>query len=587
MFRISAKFPFIIVALSFLAAFVTGLVAYQHSSNELQQAAERQLTALVETRKSNLESFLKSISAEITLLARSGFTNKALINFNEGWKDLGKRPDNYLAKHYIGDNHLQQKEKLDNPKDGSKYSSWHAQYQPEFRKTLRAFGYHDIFLISLSGNLIYSVIKENDFATNLDAGVWQDTNLAKAFKKAINPATNNALVLEDFAKYLPSNEIPAAFMATSVLDKNKNPIGVFAIQLPIQRINELMQVTAGMGKTGETYIVGSDFLMRSDSRFEKNSTILKTKVSTVSVKKALANEAGVHIINDYRGVSVLSAYIPFDFLGTKWAIIAEIDEDEVFAPIQEMQNFMLIAGIVIGIIIAVLGVIFARHLSQPIQSIAIATQRLANDEMETEVPSKMRADEIGDLARAVQTFKDRAQVGAEMEKTLEKKEAQLQETLNNMSEGLLLIGSDLKIEVFNDKVEQLLELPPNFLTTNTPIAKILEFQAERGDFGEGDIAQLVTEKLNDRTEHSIEERLNGKVLDLYRHFTPEGVVVIFNDITAERNATVTLNQKVEELELFNNMAVGRELKMIELKRQINQLLEEKGSKARYEEVDSL
>ena len=203
------------------------------------------------------------------------------------------------------------------------------------------------------------------------------------------------------------------------------------------------------------------------------------------------------------------------------------------------------------------------------------------------MPSKMRADEIGDLARAVQTFKDRAQVGAEMEKTLEKKEAQLQETLNNMSEGLLLIGSDLKIEVFNDKVEQLLELPPNFLTTNTPIAKILEFQAERDDFGEGDIAQLVTEKLNDRTEHSIEERLNGKVLDLYRHFTPEGVVVIFNDITAERNATVTLNQKVEELELFNNMAVGRELKMIELKRQINQLLEEKGSKARYEEVDSL
>ncbi|MBT7267623.1 MAG: cache domain-containing protein [Rhodospirillaceae bacterium] len=72
-----------------MAAFVTGLVAYQHSSNELQQAAERQLTALVETRKSNLESFLKSISAEITLLARSGFTNKALINFNEGWKDLG------------------------------------------------------------------------------------------------------------------------------------------------------------------------------------------------------------------------------------------------------------------------------------------------------------------------------------------------------------------------------------------------------------------------------------------------------------------------------------------------------------------
>jgi len=444
MLRISTKFPFIIVALSLIAAFITGLVAYRESSHELQLAAQRQLTALVETRRSNLNTFINSVTAEIELLAGTRSVKQAMLEFTKGWKELGPTANAHLIRHYISLNRRESKELLADAGDGSLYSKVHRNFHPDFRKTLQSFGYHDVFLIDPAGNLLYTVVKEIDFATNLTAGQWQNSSLARAFQIAIRSPNPTTLVFEDFEKYQPSNGAPAAFLAKPILDDNQQALGVLAIQLPTERLNKIMQVTSGMGKSGETYIVGPDLLMRSDSRFSKKSTILKTKVETSSVKNALNNEAGVHIVKDYRGISVLSAYIPLRVVDTNWAILAEIDEAEVLAPIKNMQDFMIIAGIIIGIIIAVLGTIFARHLSNPIKSIALATQKLANDELSTEIPSMSRSDEIGELARAVQTFKDRAQTSVEMEQALEIKEAQLQEVLNRMSDGILLIWSSPK-----------------------------------------------------------------------------------------------------------------------------------------------
>jgi len=60
-----------------------------------------------------------------------------------------------------------EKHKLDFARDGSRYSQAHRHYHPWFRKLLEERGYYDIFLISTDGDVIYSVFKELDYATNL------------------------------------------------------------------------------------------------------------------------------------------------------------------------------------------------------------------------------------------------------------------------------------------------------------------------------------------------------------------------------------------------------------------------------------
>jgi methyl-accepting chemotaxis protein len=168
-------------------------------------------------------------------------------------------------------------------------------------------------LISARGDILYTVAKEIDFATNLKTGPYRKSPLAEVFRRVMT-APNDEVDFSDFARYRPSNDEPAAFAAYAVR-KGDEVVGVFAVQIPAEPLNELMQFTHNMGQTGETYLVGPDGLMRSQSRFIKEPTLLRTKVENASVRDGLKSESGAHIVPDYRGIPVLSVYSPVDVGG--------------------------------------------------------------------------------------------------------------------------------------------------------------------------------------------------------------------------------------------------------------------------------
>lgn len=149
----------------------------------------------------------------------------------------------------------------------------------------------------------------------------------------------------DFEPYISSNLAPSAFIAVTITD-GFNITGILALQIPIDQINAIMMERAGLGKTGETYIVGNDKFMRSDSRFSDKRTILVNKIDTEGVRAALSGASNCKIIKDYRGSDVLSAYAPLNIKDIHWTIIAEIDKNEAFyaAMLLKKWNFIIGAG---------------------------------------------------------------------------------------------------------------------------------------------------------------------------------------------------------------------------------------------------
>jgi methyl-accepting chemotaxis protein len=100
-----------------------------------------------------------------------------------------------------------------------------------------------------------------------------------------------------------------------------------------------------MGRSGETYLVGSDHRMRSDSRFSEESTTLETLVESTTVERGLARETGVAFTDDYRAVPVLSAYGTFSLDGFDWAVMAEIDREEVFESVADLRLSIPVLGV--------------------------------------------------------------------------------------------------------------------------------------------------------------------------------------------------------------------------------------------------
>lgn len=263
-----------------------------------------------------------------------------------------------LQNTFIADNPapLGEKDSLTAVNNGSQYSTYHKKYHPYFRDFLQRFGFYDIFLVDADGVVVYSVYKELDYATSLKNGPYADSGLARAYKAAITATDDNFYTIEDFTVYTPSYEDVAGFMATPIYE-NGTKIGAFIFQMPIEQINKIMTfdagwVKAGLGTSGETYLVGPDMLARSESRFfiqdkasyikalkasgeidDKTANLIDTRASTLGLKSiktkgskaAIAGEEGYGVFPNYRNVSVLSAYSPIDIAGLHWAILAEIN----------------------------------------------------------------------------------------------------------------------------------------------------------------------------------------------------------------------------------------------------------------------
>jgi methyl-accepting chemotaxis protein len=336
---------------------------------------------------------------------------------------------------------LGSKQLLDNLDAPTSYSLSHKKYHGVFRSFIERFGYYDLFLVDYkSGDIVYSVFKELDYATSLRDGPYADTGIGEAFKLAAAATDKDFAGLTDFESYLPSYNAPASFIATAIHNDIGEKIGVLILQMPVDRINEVMTYggkwqESGFGNSGESFLVGQDFTMRSNSRFlvedqasylqlmkevgtpetaifnmgAKNTTIGFQSVKTKGVEAALKGGAGFAYYPDYRNIDVLSAYKPLDILWLRGAIVSEIDKEEAFLPIVVLKKTVKDLTITVVVVSVILGLIAAWFLAltilSPIKKITLSVEGLAKGEGDlTKRMDESGNDEISDLSRSLNVF---------------------------------------------------------------------------------------------------------------------------------------------------------------------------------------
>lgn len=348
----------------------------------------------------------------------------------------------HFQQHYISDNPhpLGSKDALISDKSGSTYDNVHKTYHVVFKDYIEHFGYYDIFLVDAStGFVVYSAFKELDYATSLTSGPYAQSGLADAYRGALALDDSKTSYLTDFRSYLPSYDAQAAFVSSPIAQNGKT-IGVLVMQLPLDRIDNIMThhqdwVEAGFGLSGETYLVGADTLMRSNSRFlledkggylammksigtdSKTLSAMETfttsiglqSVTSEAANNALSGKSGYALVTDYRGVDVLSAYKPLEIAGLNWIILSEIDYSEALGFIEQL-NTQIIFNIVLLSIFALcisllVGWFMARPVITPITQMHNTVKQLSSGDgdLTIRLPSKGN-DELSALAQSFNDF---------------------------------------------------------------------------------------------------------------------------------------------------------------------------------------
>ena len=421
--KIAQKLPLALVGSALVVSAGVGIASYLIGSSTVDQMSQRQMQTVATERAKEFTTYLESIQADLVNSAIAESVQTTIRDFAIAWGMFSTQkpvadPVATLRGDYIerNPNPAGERQLLDASEAAKKnnYDFLHSKVHPNFRRQLEARGYSDLYLIDKDGNLLYSVMKQDDFTTNLNDGQFAQSGLGEVYRAAMTFTEPGQVAFADVGAYAASGGAPAAFLATPVFDPRKKLIGVMAIQMPIAAINQMMQNTANLGATGESFFVGADHLLRNDSLFSEADDTLATSYSNPIADAALAGATASGVTTDYRGMRMLATATPVEFNGAKWAMVTTIGEDEAFAPIASMRNLMVGVGGVLLAIAAAGGFLVSRSITQPISQLTGTMETLAEGDLSVEVQGAGRKDEIGAMAAAVQVFKENARKVTDM-----------------------------------------------------------------------------------------------------------------------------------------------------------------------------
>jgi methyl-accepting chemotaxis protein len=226
--------------------------------------------------------------------------------------------------------------------------------RPIFQNFVETFGYRELKLVSREGQVLFSLQRGADYQQNLGDSAWRATPLGRLVRTALD---SGQAEIGDLAVSSPGSE-PSQFLAAPILDEGELQL-LLVLELPLAELNRVMQARQGLGEAGETYLVGPDARLRSDSvrfadlRVARDSQAGEGLPGT-AIGRALDGEQGRLAETGLNGQPVLKAFVPLQLDEQRWALIAEMDQEQAFAPVRALmwQVVLLVLLTIAGVALA-------------------------------------------------------------------------------------------------------------------------------------------------------------------------------------------------------------------------------------------
>jgi methyl-accepting chemotaxis protein len=366
-----------------------------------------------------------------------------------------------LQKVFIADNPvaLGQKDELTELPGITDYGQAHALFHPIYRSHLKRSEYYDIFLVNSKGEVVYSVFKELDYATDLLNGPWRESGIARAARAALALDRAGTVAVEDYAPYAPSFESPAMFMSSPILEGNQT-IGAVIVQISLKRITEIVSDSSGLREGQDVFLVGPDRLLRSDSRLaDPRFTVASHFGQPEQSRLKLAVLDTVLAGSDFNGVgetldgreALVSGHAVSVAPGLSWAIVATYDSQSAYAPARRLIWLVTLAVLTVAVVAAVASAWVAGRIVRPIQVAQRAAARIARLQLDNHLVARGK-DEVAELVRSLDAMQRELKERIEREAVVAAENARIRAALDVTSGGMMLADPDGIIVYMNHAV---------------------------------------------------------------------------------------------------------------------------------------
>jgi len=204
--------------------------------------------------------------------------------------------------------------------------------------------------------------------------------------------------------YSPSLGRLSIVAVRPIVDTNGQVVGVLGGRASTKKLSEVMLERAGLGQTGETYLVGPNHALLTNAKSLVVDEDEALYVRTPGVNRAIDDgQSGSELYADFRNVQVVGVYHWFPRLQV--ALIAEQDQSEAFNStyaILLINVGVALAAVFIAILVALA---VTRSIANPLSLLAVSAAAIESgnkidpERLKTVVA---RADELGQFGRIFQ-----------------------------------------------------------------------------------------------------------------------------------------------------------------------------------------
>lgn len=360
---ITTKLIIFVSILGIVCVIAIGYISITAANKVLYDAAVNQIESMETSKKQQVENYINNGKKSVEVLKMFPNIRKILINADKG-KKLNNSPEttNAINTFAMANN-------LDN--------------------IMLLDAKNAELIVNLSHSHLNSEV--TDDSKSIISKLWKECMLS------------NRVMITDMIEN--TNLKPSMFIGTRVEEEGK-VIGVLIASIDIKPISNIMVNDGTINKTAVSFVVGSDNLLRTNSSNSKSPTILNTKEISTATKKAFEGYKGTELIQNYSGKEVMSSYNKLDIEGLNWAIITEVDSDDIFSGRNSLVNAILIVSIVVLIVMFPSLYIIGRVMIKPLKKEIDYAREIAEGNLEAKLDIDQK-DEIGVLAESLRQMVER------------------------------------------------------------------------------------------------------------------------------------------------------------------------------------
>ncbi len=241
--------------------------------------------------------------------------------------------------------------------------------------------FEEVFFMDTQGNVLVSTTVSHE---------GQRLGLNKFFLEGLDKS-----YVEQPSYSLSLGEM--TIVASTPVREGENVVGVLAGRANLQGLNQIMIERPGLGDTGETYLVGSNYRLLTYLRRD-GYTIPDTYVRTEGTQQAITTQQiGSATYESYSGDKVIGVYtwVP----GLQVALVAEQEESEALGPTRWTLGIIGGVALAAAVLAILAGFGLTRRIVRPLAELGETAGRIADGELDLRA-TVVREDEIGALARS-------------------------------------------------------------------------------------------------------------------------------------------------------------------------------------------